>query len=133
MKIHPDILKRYDDMCSRHESRISNDFDEENYGELVAGTSLRHLRWMLREIPTLEETDSHKAHRWIAFVQTVLIMSGFTSVMKERDFTRPYFASASFKINDNPATGIEDSLTDDAISEENRLRDIIRERYVEDK
>src|SRR5690606_17443126 len=89
MTIHTDILKRYDEMISIHEKRIENDFDTNE--NLVPGTSLKHLRWMIREIPELEKTDVLKAHRWIAFVQTVLIMSGFTNVQKERDFTRPYF------------------------------------------
>lgn len=75
-------------MCSRFEPRIENDFD--NNDGLVPGTSLKHLRWMIREIPTLEQTDILKAHRWLSFVQTSLIFSGFTNVQKERDFTREY-------------------------------------------
>ena len=88
--IHPDIIARYDAICAVHEPRIENDFDTNL--EYIPGTSLKHLRWMLREIPILEKTDVLKAHRWIAFVQTVLIMAGFTNVQKERDFTRPYFS-----------------------------------------
>lgn len=55
------------------------------------GTDDGHLVWMLKQIPSF--TDSLKAHRWLGFVQGILIASGRLSVNEEREFTRPYFSN----------------------------------------
>jgi hypothetical protein len=39
----------------------------------------------------LHEIDEGKANRWLGFVQGVMISGGLTTVMAERDFTRPLF------------------------------------------
>jgi hypothetical protein len=50
-----------------------------------------HLLWMLIKIRKGELSDVGKANRWLAFVQTVIIFKGWTTIKEERDFTRPYF------------------------------------------
>lgn len=79
MTIHVDILYRYDEML--HGSHVENEPDP--------GTRPYHLRWMLRELFHME--DEEKAMRWLGFIQGCLIAQGYTTVQKERDFTRPYF------------------------------------------
>lgn len=78
--IHNDILNRYDNMIE--EFTILQ--------QPVPGTDQRHLRWMLHEMLEGKITGT-KAHRWLAFIQGVLIMKGYTTVTAERNFTRPYF------------------------------------------
>lgn len=48
-----------------------------------------HLLWMLDQIETMENYG--KANRWLGFVQGVMIREGYTTVQKERDFTRGKF------------------------------------------
>lgn len=81
MKVHDDIIYRYDSILSAITDRIECEPDP--------GTSFPHLRWMLNEIPKHE--DEFKQHRWLAFVQGVMIERRILSVPMERDFTRPYF------------------------------------------
>ena len=39
----------------------------------------------------LDEIDEGKANRWLGFLQGVVIAGGLTTVVAERDFTRPHF------------------------------------------
>lgn len=64
--------------------------DEDPICEPEPGTSLPHLAWMLQEIREGKVRED-KAHRWLGFVQGVLILSGLTGTTRERDFTRPFF------------------------------------------
>ncbi|MBB5664715.1 hypothetical protein GGE68_002912 [Rhizobium leguminosarum] len=83
--IHNDIIARYDGMLRRISAYIECQPDP--------GTSPPHLRWMLRELQTF--SDETKAHRWLGFIQGILIARGFTTVTVERDFTRPYLKAAA--------------------------------------
>jgi len=53
------------------------------------GTSLPHLAWMLSELKS-GNVRGYKAHRWLGFVQGILIANGHATVPEEREFTRPY-------------------------------------------
>lgn len=50
-----------------------------------------HLGWMLIEIVEKKVLGT-KAHRWLGFVQGIMVMRGYISVDEERDRTRPYFS-----------------------------------------
>lgn len=56
----------------------------------VPGYTYPHLRWMLAEIKS-GRVSGEKSHRWLGFIQGVLIREDHFSVNAERDFTRPYF------------------------------------------
>lgn len=83
--IHADILSRYYDLLERHIELNPRG----RYGLNGVETSFDHMLWMLAEIRTM--TDPLKAHRWLGFVQGVIIANGLTTVQAERDFTRSYF------------------------------------------
>ena len=87
--VHDDIITRYQDMLRMHISVGTAG----RYGLNGTETSFDHLLWMLSEIRTI--TDPLKAHRWLGFVQGVMICAGLTTVQAERDFTRPYFKGDS--------------------------------------
>ncbi|RVL37967.1 hypothetical protein [Sinorhizobium meliloti] len=80
--IHEDILNRYDGMLAEITSKVEC-CD-------VPGTDACHLRWMLANIKS--GFAGEKSHRWLGFVQGVMIARGITTVQAERDFTRPYFS-----------------------------------------
>ena len=50
-----------------------------------------HLIWMLNQIADEKLTNNNQAHRWLGFIQCVLVMKGVTTVKEERSFTRPIF------------------------------------------
>ena len=50
-----------------------------------------HLLWMLKEIELNQEQSLTKKHRWLGFVQGVIITKGWTTVLNERDATRDAF------------------------------------------
>jgi hypothetical protein len=80
--IHIDILRRYDDFLAKKTKKIEC--------ISVPGYTYPHLRWMIREIVE-GRTVGDKAHRWLGFIQGVLIREDHFKVATERDFTRPYF------------------------------------------
>lgn len=47
-----------------------------------------HLLWMLHELLVNESQSITKKHRWIGYIQGVLIMKGYIDVSSERDATR---------------------------------------------
>lgn len=70
--------------CSRYLDMLGQDVIADKMGSGFE-TAPSHLAWMLEEIPKLEST---KAHRWLGFVQGVLIMARRTTVEIERNATR---------------------------------------------
>lgn len=81
-EIHQDILKRYDDLLSKKTKVVAPRSNP--------GYTYSHLRWMLKEIMDGRVTGD-KSHRWLGFVQGVLVREGHLLVDEEREFTRPYF------------------------------------------
>lgn len=78
------VLDRYSVMLINNGAFLAaDDGDRKDFG---------HLLWMLDQIRTGVVTD-HKAHRWLGFVQGILIANHLTTVDVERDFTRPFFQS----------------------------------------
>lgn len=68
---------------------LVQDGNEHRFGDK---TSLNHLQWMLSEILHNPEQSHSKKHRWIGFVQGLLIAYGITTVDNERDATRGILA-----------------------------------------
>ena len=50
-----------------------------------------HLIWMLQQIKDDSEMSQTKRHRWLGYIQGVLVMRGVFSVEEEREYTRPIF------------------------------------------
>lgn len=57
-------------------------------------TSGEHIVWMLEQLAKDEEQSVTKKHRWLGFIQGVLIANGVTSVDAERELTRGIFNGA---------------------------------------
>ena len=74
------LLMRYDQMLGYWPVAVSPDPD---------GMRPSHLRWMLREMVTMQ--DPLKFMRWLGFIQARLVALELTTVQAERDFTRPIF------------------------------------------
>lgn len=79
MKMPVEITDRYLRMLSEIEEK-----QEEN-----PGTSLPHLKWMIKELT--KDRPWGKQRGWLGFIQYGLIANGYTTVQAERDFTRPFF------------------------------------------
>jgi hypothetical protein len=82
MSVHFDILIRYDEILEAQGAEMQHAPEP--------GTSLGHLRWMLHKILNAD-VIGEQAHRWLGFVQGVMIVQGLTTVTEERNHTRPYF------------------------------------------
>ena len=50
-----------------------------------------HLLWMLREIKENKHQTLTKKHRWLGYVQGIMVAKGYLSVDSERDLTRNVF------------------------------------------
>lgn len=50
-----------------------------------------HLIWMLNEIQSSESMSFSKKHRWLGYVQGIMIANDIMSVDEERNFTRGLF------------------------------------------
>ena len=81
-EIHHDVLDRYDAFLSNKTKKIEC--------VPVPGYTYPHLRWMISQIRDGTVTGE-KSHRWLGFIQGVLIREDHFRVNEERDFTRPYF------------------------------------------
>ena len=51
--------------------------------------SYKHLRWMIVQLRS--ELDALKAHRWLGYIQGVMVGDGLTTLEKEREMCRLYF------------------------------------------
>ena len=50
-----------------------------------------HLLWMLQELLHNKDQSETKKHRWLGFIQGVIISKGYTTVLDERIITRDIF------------------------------------------
>lgn len=81
------LAGRYRDMINVDSGR-SEIFDVHQFGDK---TSRGHLIWMLSEIVNNFEQSVTKKHRWFGYIQGLLIAYGYTTVDRERDYTRDMF------------------------------------------
>lgn len=82
----------YPELLAHYRKLINND-----KGKLpVCGgeATAEHLNWMLNELENNHEQSLTKKHRWLGFIQGVVIVYGLTSVQSERDITRAVFSGA---------------------------------------
>lgn len=56
--------------------------------------SNNHLAWMLYELMENEAMSLTKKHRWLGYVQGVMVMKGYIDVSTERKATRHIFKGA---------------------------------------
>lgn len=86
MEIAHEIIDRYDDFLATKTKKVQP--------VSVPGYTYPHLRWMLDQIRT-GAVKGEKSHRWLGFIQGVLIREDHFSVNEERDFTRPFFTEVT--------------------------------------
>lgn len=87
-KIHINVIARYDNFLKTKTKKVEK-IDDPGY-------TYPHLRWMLEEIRS-GRVKEEKAHRWLGFVQGILIREGHFKINEERNFTRPYLSKAEAK------------------------------------
>lgn len=80
---YPELLDRYRDILNAAEDWVGPD---------KAGRT--HLLWMLDELESRHEQSLTKKHRWLGFIQGVMIANGLMAVDDERDRTRAIFLGA---------------------------------------
>jgi hypothetical protein len=83
MEIHDDVIKHYDDILLEYTGKCES---TEASGTM---TEAKHLRYMLKMISDKLVTNE-KAHRWLGFIQGIVIANGWSDVNSERNFTRKY-------------------------------------------
>jgi hypothetical protein len=83
-----EVTRRYLAMLQVDQGR---DWNENRFGDK---TSVGHLKWMLEEIETNLEQSITKKHRWLGFIQGLIIAYGFSTVDREREMTRDLFRGA---------------------------------------
>lgn len=81
MNIPIEIINRYDNILKSLGYKVEEKSNP--------GTSGEHLRWMLGKLN--EHENPFKAHRWLGFIQGVMIREGWVTVTSERNFTRGKF------------------------------------------
>lgn len=79
--IHEDILNRLDGILSQYALDYCKDSE---------GLFDSHLRWMLKEIKEGRIVGS-AAHRWLGYVQGMMVARRYTTLENERNLTRDYF------------------------------------------
>ena len=63
-----------------------------NSPELGTGkTKTSHLIWMLESIRDNSEMSLTKKHRWLGYIQGIMVSHGILDVVEERDSTREIF------------------------------------------
>lgn len=80
---YPDLLERYREILCATEDWVGPD---------KAGRT--HLLWMLDELESRHEQSLTKKHRWLGFIQGVMVDRQLIDVDEERDHTRPIFMGA---------------------------------------
>jgi hypothetical protein len=80
-----EVTRRYLAMIRVDQGR---DWNEDRFGDK---TSVGHIKWMLEELESNMEQSITKKHRWLGFIQGLLIAYGFTTVDREREMTRELF------------------------------------------
>ena len=70
------VLNPYVELIPLNEGRETEDY---------------HLLWMLQELLHNKDQTETKKHRWLGFIQGVIISKGYSTVLEERLATRDIF------------------------------------------
>lgn len=79
------LVKKYKSIC---ESLVKSDFDVEIKQLENDEQNPIHLLWMLNEIEFNNDQSETKKHRWLGYIQGILISKGVFNVIDERNSTR---------------------------------------------
>ena len=85
--IDPKILERYFTICVESLPNVVLEIRPIEGDE----TNPVHLLWMLDQIQSNNEMSLTKKHRWLGYIQGVLVMKGEINVTDEREYTRNLF------------------------------------------
>jgi hypothetical protein len=77
-------------MAVRYAGHLEEKLREIREEEVIDKVSVRHLRWMCGQIIehtgyVPQEWSVTKLHRWIGYIQGVMVAKGYTTVDKERE------------------------------------------------
>ena len=86
--INQEILDRYNQILISNSNETAVYKIEPIFGD---ETNVKHLLWMLQEIETNKDQSLTKKHRWLGFIQGIVIAKGWATVSEERDATRSLF------------------------------------------
>lgn len=80
----------YSEICDRYEA-ILLQVEDPDQGKAGAN----HLLWMLSELQDdSNQMSETKRHRWLGYIQGVMVMKNLINVENERNATRPIFKGA---------------------------------------
>lgn len=86
-------MKSYQKVAAHYMNMFGLDEDWDSIVEYTPDdpTNLNHLYWMCNGIYMDKLSSETKSHRWLGYVQGVLVMKGLLDVNEERDRTRETF------------------------------------------
>lgn len=79
----------YPTLCHRYHEILEDNKEIEG-----VDYNTKHLQWMLEELQYNREQTVTKKHRWLGFIQGVMIANGLITVEDERNLTRGIFNGA---------------------------------------
>lgn len=83
--MNQELIEKYKNDCKS----LINGFEIVEIKQMEGDeTNPIHLLWMLDQIQNNEEQSITKKHRWLGYIQGVLVCSNVFSVVEERDYTR---------------------------------------------
>ena len=82
-----ELIEKYKDDCLR---LILIDGEFEVKQMIGDETNPIHLLWMLEQIEHNTDQSETKKHRWLGYIQGVLVCKKVFTVVEERDYTRDF-------------------------------------------
>ena len=76
----------YPPLCRRYRDLLNAEPKEDPDNPMHEG----HLAWMLQELQ-LRRMEQTKKHRWLGYIQGIMVSKGLISVQEEREATREIF------------------------------------------
>ena len=84
-------MKSYQKVAGEYMNRFAFVWDALVVEDSDNPTSLNHLYWMTCQVQADALSSETRCHRWLGYVQGVLVMKGLLDVEEERNFTRKIF------------------------------------------
>jgi hypothetical protein len=88
MKDLEPLIERYKELCINRYIYFTGDTEYVICQKPGNETSYIHLVWMLDEIKNNDTMSITKKHRWLGYVQGIMVVLKLISVSDERDNTR---------------------------------------------
>lgn len=85
------VIPFYPEILDRYVGLINGQLTPDDLTPGPDKTELEHIKGMIEVLRNDETQSITKKHRWLGFIQGVLIMRGLTTVDIERNYTRDIF------------------------------------------